>query len=293
MSDAAVTPGSTYPPVPEPIGVPVYDNHTHLNLFMGDDQLGPAAQLGKATEAGVVGVIQVGVDLETSRVSAALAAEHANVLAAVAIHPNAAPELVLAGKLDETMAEIEALARQPRVAVIGETGLDFYRTEGEDNIAAQTHSFEAHLELAKQLGMPLQIHDRNAHDAVVETLLRVGAPEKTVFHCFSGDTDLVEICAKHGWYMSFAGNVTFKNAQDLRDALAVAPRELVLVETDAPFLTPAPWRGRPNSPYLIQHTLKVMAEVAGEDLESYAEQIAANTLAVYGPWDAAPTGAAA
>lgn len=288
VGDAAAAPGHSYPPVPEPLGVPVYDNHTHLNIFMTDDRLGPEAQLDRATESGVLGVVQVGVDLETSRFGAELAARDARVLAAVAIHPNAAPELVAGGGLDAAMAELEALARQPRVAVIGETGLDFYRTEGEQNIADQTRSFEAHLELAKQTGLPLQIHDRNAHEAVVATLQRVGAPQRTVFHCFSGDAELVRICAANGWFMSFAGNTTFKNAQELRDALVEAPRELLLVETDAPFLTPAPWRGRPNSPYLIQHTLRLMAEVRGEPLEPFAEAVAANTLAVYGAWDAHP-----
>ena len=163
---------------------------------------------------------------------------------------------------------------------IGETGLDFFRTD-EPGIPAQHESFEAHIALAKKHGIAMQIHDRDAHDAVLETLSRVGAPERTVFHCFSGDEAMAGIAAERGYWLSFAGNVTFKNAQNLRDALHVTPVERILVETDAPFLTPTPHRGRPNAPYLIPVTVRFMAEELGVELDELCAQLARNTLEVY------------
>lgn len=272
------------PPAPEPLAVPVYDNHTHLEFEDGLTPLTPEESLALAESVGVRGVVQVGTDLETSRWSAKLAAADRRVLAAVALHPNEAPRLADQGLLSEHLSEIARLAAQPRVRAVGETGLDFFRT-GEDGRESQLESFEAHIDIAKQNDIALQIHDRDAHEAVVETLLRVGAPERTVFHCFSGDTGLAEICAEHGWYLSFAGTVTFKNAGGLRDALRVAPRDRILLETDAPFLTPAPFRGRPNAPYLVPHTLRLMAETLEVSEDELAADIARNTEAVYGSWD--------
>jgi TatD DNase family protein len=274
----------SYPPLPEPLTVPVYDNHTHLEIADGETPLDVQEQLTRAASVGIKGIVQVGNDVPTSIWSAELAAKDPRVLAAVAIHPNDAPEYEARGELDDGLATIAALAAQPRVRAVGETGLDFFRT-GEDGRAAQFRSFEAHIEIAKRTGIALQIHDRDAHDAVIETLLRVGAPEKTVFHCFSGDAEMAKVCAEHGWYLSFAGNVTFKNAAPLREALAAAPRDLVMVETDAPFLTPTPYRGRPNAPYLVPHTLRAMAEYLHADLDEFAAQIAATTESVYGPWN--------
>jgi TatD DNase family protein len=170
------------------------------------------------------------------------------------------------------------------VRAIGETGLDFFRTE-EAGLPAQLRSFEAHIGLAKKHGIAMQIHDRDAHDAVLETLERVGAPETTVFHCFSGDAEMARTAADRGYYLSFAGNVTFKNAQNLRDALAVTPRDRILVETDAPFLTPVPYRGRPNAPYLVPVTMRFVAAELGADLDELCAQVAANTVAVYGSFD--------
>jgi TatD DNase family protein len=209
------------------------------------------------------------------------------MLAAVAIHPNDAAVLEAEGTLDEALAVIDELAAQPRVRAIGETGLDFYRT-GEDGRAAQFRSFEAHIDIAKRHGAAMQIHDRDAHVEVVDTLLRVGAPDRTVFHCFSGDAGLARLAGHHGWYLSFAGTVTFKNAEHLRAALLVAPRDRILVETDAPWLAPTPVRGRPNAPYLVPHTLRFMAEVLQTDVGVLAAQIASNTEAVYGSWDDDP-----
>ncbi len=273
-----------WPPAPEPLPVPVYDNHAHLEIADGDEPLTVAQQLERAAAVGVIGVVQAGGDVESSRWSADAAASHPRVLAAVAIHPNEAPTYAAAGRLDEAVAVIDALAAQPRVRAIGETGLDYFRT-GEDGRAAQQHSFEAHIALAKKHAIAMQIHDRDAHDDVLATLARVGAPARTVFHCFSGGEAMARIAADRGYYLSFAGNVTFKNAQNLRDALAVTPLERVLVETDAPFLTPTPHRGRPNAPYLVPVTVRFLAAELGVPLEELCAQLAANTLAVYGSFE--------
>ena len=271
----------SYPPAPEPLAVAVYDNHCHLEIEDGETGLSLDEQLERAVAVGVHGVVQAGGDIDSSRWSAWAAQQHPRVLAAVAIHPNEAPAYDEAGELDAAIAVIDELAAQPRVRAIGETGLDFFRTEA-DGIPAQMRSFEAHIALAKKHGIGMQIHDRDAHDAVLETLERVGAPERTVFHCFSGDVAMARVAADRGYYLSFAGNITFKNAQNLRDALAVTPPERILVETDAPFLTPTPFRGRPNAPYLIPVTLRFLAAELGTDADELAAQVAANTLEVYG-----------
>lgn len=274
----------TRPESPEPLPFPVYDNHAHLEFEDGIDQLDPSDSLDRAGSVGVRGIVQVGTDLETSRWSAQLAASDARVLAAVALHPNEAPRLFAEGLLSAHLSEISRLASEPRVRAVGETGLDFFRT-GEDGRDAQVESFETHIEIAKANGIAMQIHDRDAHDEVVSVLKRVGAPERTVFHCFSGDARLARICNEHGWYMSFAGTTTFKNAPALREALAVAKPELVLVETDAPFLTPEPFRGRPNAPYLLPHTVRRIAETLDEPLEDVCARLVRNTERVYGTWD--------
>ncbi|MFF2054021.1 TatD family hydrolase [Leifsonia sp. NPDC058194] len=280
-----------YPPLPEALVVPVYDNHTHLEIADGDDPLDYREQLDRASSVGVRGVVQVGNDVETSRWSAEMAAVEPRMLAAVALHPNDAPDYAERGELDDALATIDELAGRPRVRAVGETGLDFFRTEDGPRRQAQYRSFEAHIEIAKRHGIALQIHDRDAHAEVVATLKRVGAPERTVFHCFSGDVELARICAENGWYMSFAGTVTFKNAPALREALRSAPRDLIMVETDAPFLTPAPYRGRPNAPYLIPLTLRSMAETIDTDASTLAAQINSNTELVYGRWDSEPVAA--
>lgn len=284
VRERAASPGRdmTRPPEPAPLGVPVYDNHTHLEIKDGE-AFGYREALDAAERAGVAGVIQVGGDVESSEWSAALAALDPRVLAAVALHPNEAPGYADAGTLLDALARIDALAAQPRVRAVGETGLDFFRT-GDDGRRAQHESFEAHIDIAKRHGIALQIHDRDAHDAVVETLLRVGAPERTVFHCFSGDEDLARIANEHGWYMSLAGTVTFGNARNLHRAVAVADPALLLVETDAPFLTPTPHRGQPNSPYLIPVTVRAMAERRGVDADALAAQLTENTHRAYGTW---------
>lgn len=280
----------TYPPLPEPLPTPVYDNHTHIDPSARPGRiedgiaLDHREQLDRAQSVGVAGIVQVGTDVESSVWAAETAAADPRVLAAVALHPNDAPELDAVHRLDDALSVIDDLAARPRVRAIGETGLDFFRTD-EHGRAAQFASFEAHIDMAKRHGLALQIHDRDAHDEVIATLERVGAPDTVVFHCFSGGPELAARCAASGWYLSFAGTVTFKNAQNLRDALLVAPRSLLLVETDAPYLTPTPYRGRPNAPYLVPHTVRAMAEVLGADLAELCAELAANTERVYGSWD--------
>jgi TatD DNase family protein len=276
-----------YPPLPETLVVPVYDNHTHMEIEDGLEPLDYREQLDRASSVGVRGVVQVGTDLATSEWSADVAGREPRVLGAVALHPNEAPELEARGLLDDHLAGIAELASRPRVRAIGETGLDFFRT-GEDGRDAQRRSFEAHIAIAKERGLALQIHDRDAHHEVFEVLHRVGAPERTVFHCFSGDAALAQLIVENGWYLSFAGTVTFKNAQPLRDALEVIPRSRILIETDAPYLTPMPFRGRPNSAYLIPHTLRSMADTLGTDASMLAAQISSNTELIYGRWDDEP-----
>ena len=277
-----------YPPLPEALTVGIYDNHAHLEISDGENPMDYRDQLDRASSVGVRGVVQVGGDLETSRWSAEIAAREPRVLAAVALHPNEVPEFAASGELDSALAEIDELASRPRVCAIGETGLDYFRTPPGAGRAAQLQSFEAHIEMAKRHDLAMQIHDRDAHADVIATLLRVGAPERTVFHCFSGDAEMARLCSDNGWYLSFAGTVTFKNAVGLREALEVIPRSRILIETDAPFLTPHPYRGRPNSPYLIPVTLRAMAAHLDTEVTMLAAQISSNTELVYGKWDAEP-----
>ena len=283
---------NTPPPLPEPLGVPVADSHTHLDMQSGTVEEG----LAKAAAVGVTTVVQVGCDVRGSRWAAETAAAYEAVHAAVALHPNEAPRIVHGdpdgwsrqgarepggdAALETALAEIDRLAALPHVKGVGETGLDYFRTGGEGK-AAQERSFRAHIEIAKRHGKTLVIHDRDAHADVLRILKEEGAPERTVFHCYSGDAAMAEVCARAGYFMSFAGNVTFKNAQPLRDALAVAPLELVLVETDAPFLTPAPYRGRPNAPYLVPVTVRAMAAVKGIEEDALATALAENTARAF------------
>jgi TatD DNase family protein len=256
------------PPAPEPLAVALADSHCHLDLMGGDVR----AQLEAARVVGIDTVIQVGVDVESSRLGAELAAEHDDVWAAVALHPNEAGRGVAT---DEALEQIAALAALPQVKAIGETGLDHFRT-GPEGQGMQEASFRAHIAIAKAVGKALVIHDREAHDDVLRVLAEEGAPERVVFHCFSGDAAMARVCAEHGWFMSFAGNVTFKTAQGLRDAAAVTPLDLLLVETDAPFLTPVPWRGRPNASYLVPLTVRALAQVKAVDVDELCGAIAAN-----------------
>lgn len=279
------------PPAPEPLRVPVWDAHTHLDL----QEATVADALSAAAAVGVTTLVQVGIDVPSSVWAAETAAAYDAVHASVALHPNEAPRIVLGdpddwsgqrrepggvAALDAAIAEIERLAALPHVRGIGETGLDYFRT-GEAGVATQQASFRRHIDIAKRHRKPLVIHDREAHDDVLRILTEEGAPERVVFHCFSGDADMAKVCAERGYVMSFAGNMTYPSAQPLRDALAIAPLDLILVETDAPFLTPVPFRGRPNAPYLVPVTVRAMAEVKGLDEDEIATRLAANAERVF------------
>lgn len=277
------------PPAPEPLRTPVIDNHCHLDIHDGDtgaEWLGVAGALELAASVGVTRIVQVGCDLPSARWSVAAAAEHDQVVATVALHPNEAPRIAAEqGRAGLTAAydEIAQLAEHPRVRAVGETGLDFFRT-GEDGRGVQEESFRWHIELAKRLGKPVVIHDRESHDDVIRVLESEGPPDTVVFHCYSGDAAMARYCTERGWYLSFAGTVTFKNASALREAVAVAPLDRVLVETDAPYLTPTPYRGRPNASYLVPLTVRVMAASAGVDEDTMAGAIWDNTRRVFGEW---------
>ena len=275
----------SYPELPEPLTVGTYDNHTHLEIADGEQPMDYRDHMSLAAQVGILGAVQVGVTLESSKWCAKVAAQDSRLLAAVAIHPNEAAKYDSKQQLDADIAEIAQLATEPRVRAIGETGLDFFRTEDTKGLELQQYSFERHIEIAKRNNLALQIHDRDAHEKVVETLLRNGAPNKVVFHCYSGDIELAKICSDNGWYTSFAGNITIKRNQNLRDSLKVMPRNKILVETDAPFLTPEPLRGRPNAPYLVPITVRFMAEQLGMEANELSGQIAANSIEVYGSWD--------
>ncbi len=268
-------------PLPEPLTSVCIDNHAHLELITESDPDSPLikAVLDEAASVGIDRVIQVGYSAVQSAWGVRCAeAFPGRVLAAVALHPNDAP---VTADLEGDLKKIEELAQHPRVRAIGETGLDFFRTapEGQEK---QIYSFKRHIQIAKDVNKAVMIHDRDAHQAVLDTLSEVGAPEKVVFHCYSGDAAMARECVDKGYYLSFAGTVTFKNAPHLREALALAPLSQILVETDAPFLTPTPNRGLLNSPAQIPHTLRLMAQVRDINLDELCRAIVENTLRVYG-----------
>ena len=274
---------------PEPLPAPMVDNHCHLDFeYRGAPARTVEERLDEAHQVGVTRVVQIGCELDSARWTVDAVSRDARMVGGVALHPNEAP-LHAAGThasgigYDDAFAEIARLARMPRIRVVGETGLDYHHT-GPEGHAAQVRSFEDHIALAKELGLVLQIHDRDAHADVLDVLARVGAPEHTVFHCFSGDAGMARLCVERGYFLSFAGTATFKNAAGLRAALAVTPLERVLVETDAPFLTPHPQRGRVNSPAQTAATVRVVAAVHGIGLEQACAVIDATSEGLYGPW---------
>ncbi|WP_062071517.1 TatD family hydrolase [Demequina sediminicola] len=274
----------TWPATPEPLPAPIVDNHCHLDFPAGDEPFTVEDRLAAAAAAGVTRVVQIGCDLESAEWTADAVTKYPQMLGGVALHPNDAAVLAARGEYDEAFARIGDLARGERIRVVGETGLDFFRTgpEGRD---AQITAFRDHIALAKELNLPMQIHDRDAHADVVDILMRDGAPERTVFHCFSGDAGLAKLAMQHGWFLSFSGTVTFKNAGGLRAALAVADLSQVLVETDAPFLTPHPYRGAPNHPALAALTARTVAEVLETDLETVCTTVTETSEMLYGSWE--------
>lgn len=285
MTRGSAPPGPPAP-APPPLAVPVPDTHCHLDLVvtpeepLPPDPAGPAVAgaVAAARAAGVGPLITVGVDVASSRWSAAAARAHDGLYAAVAIHPNESQDLDAAA-----LAEISRLARLPAVRAVGETGLDYYRDTATPT--AQQAAFRAHIAIAKQVGKPLVIHDREAHEDVLAILAEEGPPDRVIFHCFSGDAAFARRCADRGYLLSFAGTLTFRSAGALREAAAAVPRELLLVETDAPFLAPTPHRGRPNAPYLVPLTVRALAEVTGTAEDELAATIAATAERVFG-WPA-------
>lgn len=271
------------PPAPEPLPIPVVDNHCHLDVSRDGPVVPVAEQVAAAARVGVDRLVQIGCDRQSAHWTVGILDDHPALLGGVAIHPNEAPGHAAVGELDEVLTEIETLAAHPRVRVIGESGLDYFRT-GPEGRAAQHEAFRAHIEIAKRTGLALQIHDRDAHDDVLSILAEQGAPDKVVLHCFSGDLEMARECIRRGYYLSFAGTVTFKNARGLRDALAITPLEHLLVETDAPYLTPSPHRGQTNAPYLVPLTVRAMAATTNVAVPTLCQALSANSEAVYGPW---------
>ncbi|HZK06256.1 MAG TPA: TatD family hydrolase [Actinomycetaceae bacterium] len=300
----------TFPPETGELPSPVVDNHTHFSLPGDGTELPGGAeplpmdvQIERGRRAGVIGFIHSGCEILDLEPAVELARRWKPVAAAIAIHPNEAPrhagvtetapdgwEQDLADhhrafSLDDAIAQVAdlAAANPEHVVAIGESGMDLFRTAAS-GLEVQRRAFREHIALAKELGLPLQIHDREAHAEIVDILRRDGGPEMTVFHCFSGDRELAEILNEHGWYASFAGPITFKSNQELRDACRVMDPDRVLVETDAPYLTPAPYRGRPNAPYVMTHTVRAVAEAMGMELTYACQVLLANTRRVYGDW---------
>jgi TatD DNase family protein len=275
---------ATRPPAPEALPHPVVDSHCHLDIADGPDGswLTTEDALSKAASVGVARVVQIGCDLPGARWAVEAVGEFDELVAGVALHPNEAPLLAAAGTLESALQEIESLAAaNDRVRAVGETGLDYFRTD-EAGRPAQHESFRRHIDMAKRLGKTLVIHDRDAHDDVIRLLDEEGAPERVVMHCFSGDEAFAKECLDRGAWLSFAGTVTFKNAEPLREALRVTPLDRILVETDAPYLTPMPYRGRPNASYLIPHTLRSMAQTRQVGLEALCAAVHSNTETAFG-----------
>ena len=275
-------------PAPEPLPVPCVDAHAHIEIVAdtGFDSPEVRKVIEDAAAAGIDRIVQVGYSAEQSEWGANLAALYdGQVLAAVALHPNEAP---VVEDLEADWAIIEALAQQPRVRAIGETGLDYFRTPPELR-GRQQESFKWHIDLAKRTKKALVIHDRDSHDDVLSVLAEVGAPEKTVFHCFSGDVEMAKKCIERGYVLSFAGTVTFKNAPQLREALAITPIDQILVETDAPFLAPMPHRGALNSPAQIATIVRAMAAERNADLAEFATALSRNAERIFGSFAAGST----
>jgi TatD DNase family protein len=268
-------------PLPEALPVPCVDSHAHLEIVTNTEADHPEIKqvLDDAASVGIDRVVQVGYSAEQSEWSVRCAEKwNSQVLAAVALHPNEAP---VVDDLERDLETINRLASHPRVRAIGETGLDFFRTEAalQDR---QIYSFKRHIEIAKAHKKALVIHDRDAHRAVLDVLESEGAPDITIFHCYSGDAAMAKECVEKGYVLSFAGTVTFKNAPQLREALALVPAEQLLVETDSPFLAPMPHRGSLNTPAQIPHILRFIAEERGEDLATLTSAISANAERIFG-----------
>ncbi|CAB4340540.1 MAG: YchF/TatD family DNA exonuclease [Actinobacteria bacterium] len=268
-------------PLPEPLPAATVDAHAHMEIITdtAPDSIEVGEVIAEAKSVNVDRIVQVGYSAEQSAWCVAAAEKwDTSVLAAVALHPNEAP---VVNDLESDWAIIEKLAQHPRVRAIGETGLDYFRTPPELR-ARQQESFKWHIELAKKTNKALVIHDRDSHDDVLSVLLEVGAPEKTIFHCFSGDLEMAKTCVERGYVLSFAGTLTFKNAPALREAVKIVPIEQLLVETDSPFLAPMPHRGALNTPAQIANIVRAMAVERNADLGELATALGNNAERLFG-----------
>ena len=269
--------------LPARLPAPVTDSHTHLDAVFEKTGLSADENLAAAAAVGISRVVQIGCDLASSRWAVQFAADHKQVVAAVAIHPNDAARLG-DRELDEQIGQIDELAGAgPHVRAVGETGLDYYRTRDDLGRGRQRRSFADHIAIAAARGLTLAIHDRDAHADILRVLDDAPVrPPRVIMHCFSGDVGFARECLARGYWLSFPGTVTFRDAEDLRGALAVTPLDRLLVETDAPYLTPVPARGRPNASYLTAYTVRFMADHRGDDLAVLCDALTANAFAAYG-----------
>ncbi|MFI6304611.1 TatD family hydrolase [Amycolatopsis thailandensis] len=254
------------PPIPDRLPVSVVDAHTHLDACGAVTAADVTAMVDRAERAGVSRVITVADDLAAARWAAQASTWDPRVWAAVAIHPTRTKDFG-----EDEKSEVESLAKESRVVAVGETGLDYYWDYSPHD--AQQDAFRWHIDLAKRIGKPLMIHDRDAHEDVLRILEEEGAPEQVVFHCFSGDEVVARRCVDAGYVLSFAGTVSFRNARGLHEAARIVPADQYLVETDAPFLTPHPFRGRPNEPYCAAYTVRHLASLRGEAVHEVAEAV--------------------
>ena len=271
-------------PLPDPLPIPAVDSHAHLEIITNSSPDDPAIKkvIDESASVGINRIVQVGYSAEQSEWSLSLAKIYkGQVLATVALHPNEAPVVT---DLEADLSVIERLSDHDQVRGIGETGLDFFRTP-EELRERQSYSFRRHIDIAKRKKKALVIHDRDAHRAVLDHLTEEGAPEQTIFHCYSGDVEMAKECVSKGYYLSFAGTLTFKNAPHLRDALLQVPRELLLAETDSPFLTPDPFRGYLNTPAQTARTIRFMAELRGDDLEELIHDLNRNAERCFGSFN--------
>ncbi len=281
MTDPRVPDG--LPPLPEPLPAATTDAHTHALSAQEYSGLPVTAAVGLAAAVNVTRLVEVGTDVASSADAIRLAEANPAVVAAVAIHPNDAARL--GDRLDAGLAELAALVgSSPRVRAVGETGLDYFRTREPEGRARQKHAFAAHVGWARTHDLALVIHDRDAHAEVLDVLDAEGAPDRVQLHCFSGDAAFARKCLDRGYYLSFPGTVTFRANEELREALDLTPADRLLVETDAPYLTPLPHRGKANSSYLLPHTVRFVAERRGADLAELCAQLAANASALFGEW---------
>lgn len=277
------------PPLPPRLPAAVADAHVHIDMGSGKshnalnldrDKAEIESLIDSATEVNVTKIINVGCEIPGARFAVEFANRYPNVFAAVALHPNEAPRIAREEGMSAyqaALAEIADLVTAEKCVAVGETGLDFFRTTEPDDLKIQEESFRYHINLAKKLDKTLMIHDRDAHQDILRVLDSEGIPNRVMMHCFSGDANFAKECIDRGFYLSFAGTVTFKNAANLREALSVTPQDRILVETDAPFLTPDPYRGAPNASYMIGYTMRFMADHRGEDLLQLCQAVMENT----------------